>query len=164
MDLSSKGINDLVKLMKDQRQKAILLNKSGDFTLIRQNNSSLISGTSYIILNFNDLDLHVKTPSGQFINYSKKQLFGGHLDSDKNIHNQPKILNPIENIRWDKNPPKGKYEIYATLYSKDDRNKFENTNYKIIVHKNQKIVGSFKNNFTSNNIKKRVKLFDYEVK
>lgn len=119
---------------------------------------------SLIWNNFNDLDLHVKTPSGQFINYSKKQLFGGHLDSDKNIQNQPKILNPIENIRWDENPPKGKYEIYATLFSKDNRNKFENTNYKIIVHKNQKIVGSFKNNFTSNNIGKRVKLFDYEVK
>lgn len=76
MDLSSKGINDLVKLMKDQRQKAILLNKSGDFTLIRQNNSSLISGTSYIILNFNDLDL-LKT---NLLNHSNARKYKTKAD------------------------------------------------------------------------------------
>jgi hypothetical protein len=118
---------------------------------------------SLIWNNFNDLDLHVKTPSGKIINFSQKQFSGGHLDSDKNIQNKIKVSNPIENIRWDSNPPKGKYQIYARFFSKDHRNKFQNTNYKIIVHKDQKIVESFQNNFDQNSVGKMVRLFDYEV-
>lgn len=116
---------------------------------------------SLIWNNYDDLDLHVKTPSGQIINYRKKQSSGGHLDADKNV--TTKILNPIENIRWDNNPPKGKYEVFTKLYKKDNRNKFQNTNFKIIIHKDQQIVNSYENTLPPNSTGRMVKLFDYNV-
>ncbi len=116
---------------------------------------------SLIWNNYDDLDLHVKTPSGQFINYRKPKIGGGHLDADKNVN--VKILNPIENIRWDTNPPRGKYEIYAKMYKKDNRNKFENTKFKIAVHEDQQIINSYENSFPPNSTGKMVKLFDFNV-
>ena len=116
---------------------------------------------SLIWNNYDDLDLHVKTPSGQFINYKRKQASGGHLDADKNV--TTKILNPIENIRWDNNPPKGKYEVYANLYKKDTRNSYQTTNFKITVHKDQQIINSYQNTLSPNSVGRMVKLFDYNV-
>ena len=58
--------------------------------------------------NYNDVDLHVKTPNGTFINFQRKNYAGGHLDVDKNVASHTKVPNPIENIRWDRNAPKRK--------------------------------------------------------
>ena len=116
---------------------------------------------SLIWNNYNDLDLHVKTPSGQFINYKQKKMSGGHLDADKNV--TTKIINPIENIRWDNNPPKGKYEVYTKLFKKDSRNTYQNTQFKITVHKDQQIVNSYENSLAPNSVGRMVKLFDYSV-
>ena len=35
--------------------------------------------------NYNDVDLHVKTPNGTFINFQRNNYAGGHLDVDKNV-------------------------------------------------------------------------------
>ena len=112
--------------------------------------------------NYNDVDLHVKTPSGTIINYQRKQYAGGHLDVDKNVASNAKVPNPIENIRWDRNAPKGKYEVFANLYSVDPRNRGQDTNLKFVLYDDEQEVTSFQNVFKANQpTKKTVKLFDY---
>jgi len=112
--------------------------------------------------NYNDVDLHVKTPNGTFINFQRKNYAGGHLDVDKNVASNVKVPNPIENIRWDRNAPKGKYEVYANLYSVDPRNRGQDTNLKFVLYDDEQEVTSFQNVFKGNQpTKKTVKLFDY---
>ena len=81
---------------------------------------------------------------------------------DKNVASHTKVPNPIENIRWDRNAPKGKYEVYANLYSVDPRNRGQDTNLKFVLYDDEQEVTSFQNVFKGNQpTKKTVKLFDY---
>jgi len=113
--------------------------------------------------NYNDVDLHVKTPNGRFINYQNRNYAGGHLDVDKNVANQSKVPNPIENIRWDSNAPKGKYEVYANLFSIDPRNRGQDTNLRFVLYDDEREVTSFQNVIKPYQKGRRIKLFDYEV-
>jgi hypothetical protein len=75
---------------------------------------------SLIWQNRNDLDLHIKTPSGFEIFYgSKVATCGGELDVDQNIRGEnPK---PVENTRWAKGTcPRGTYEVWVENYAFHD--------------------------------------------
>ncbi len=64
----------------------------------------------------NDVDLHVVTPSGEFINFrTRRSRCGGELDVDANV--QPETTEPVENIFWPTGgAPRGKYRVAVNLY------------------------------------------------
>jgi hypothetical protein len=66
--------------------------------------------------NYNDLDLHVVTASGEKIFYgNRRSLCGGQLDIDQNV--TPTTTSPIENIFWSaESPPRGPFKIYVHHY------------------------------------------------
>ncbi|MFN3193670.1 MAG: hypothetical protein ACE361_24365 [Aureliella sp.] len=65
--------------------------------------------------NINDLDIHVITPSGERISHLYKQSrFGGVLDVDMNVRGESK--EPVENVRWLRNAPLGRYTVLVNLF------------------------------------------------
>ena len=68
--------------------------------------------------NHNDLDLHVITPDGEHISYSRKQArCGGYLDVDMNAGGI-RSMKPVENVRWKKGlAPAGRYRVFVQNYA-----------------------------------------------
>lgn len=69
-----------------------------------------------IWFNRNDLDLHVKDPTGNWIYFARPQ---GKLDVDRNASDSNLTDQPIENIRWPidgPQPPAGKYTVLVDHY------------------------------------------------
>jgi hypothetical protein len=68
--------------------------------------------------NLNDLDLHLIEPDGNKIYYrNKTSRGGGILDIDMNA-GVYKSNEPVENIYFPRNIPKGKYQIVVDFYNK----------------------------------------------
>ncbi|MCB0323515.1 MAG: hypothetical protein KDD69_08075 [Bdellovibrionales bacterium] len=69
---------------------------------------------------FNDLDLHVRTPSGEHIYFGDKHgRCGGFLDVDRNA-GRAETRKPVENIRWkvgDSKPQPGTYEFWVNTFA-----------------------------------------------
>ncbi|MEI7547127.1 MAG: DUF6777 domain-containing protein [Actinomycetota bacterium] len=64
-----------------------------------------------------DLDLAVKDPSGEIVDYdTKKSASGGRLDVDANSTCSEALSQPAENIIWPKTGPKGRYVVQVTMY------------------------------------------------
>lgn len=64
---------------------------------------------------YNDLDLHLFCPSGERIYFNNKDSeCGGELDVDMNV--KPVSDNAVENVVWQKNPPKGTYKVGVHFY------------------------------------------------
>lgn len=63
-----------------------------------------------------DLDLHIVEPTGEIICFNNKvSSIGGRLDIDKNA-GDVLISNPIENVYYKNNPPRGKYGVFVKYY------------------------------------------------
>lgn len=67
--------------------------------------------------NRNDVDLHVMTPSGEFINFAhRRSECRGELDVDMNAERHSD--KPVENIFWPTGQaPHGIYKVYVNLYA-----------------------------------------------
>lgn len=64
---------------------------------------------------YNDLDLHLFCPSGERIYFNNKDSeCGGELDVDMNV--KPVSDNAVENVVWQKTPPKGSYKVGVHFY------------------------------------------------
>ena len=73
--------------------------------------------------NWNDLDLHLITPSGEHIYHdNRKSTCGGELDIDMNF--KPTSKTPVENIVWTRTPPAGVYRIGIRHYKIHKRGLF----------------------------------------
>lgn len=93
---------------------------------------------SLIWNNRNDLDLHVRAPSGQEVWYGCKQsMCGGELDVDQNVRGEnPK---PVENTRWPRNKaPAGNYEVWVENYGFHERNR-RGTDFKVEIEINGQV-------------------------
>jgi len=66
-----------------------------------------------------DIDLHVKAPSGETVYYGNKvSRCGGRLQVDLQVSDY--VSNPVENITWN-NAPRGTYHVYVDVYSNRTR-------------------------------------------
>ena len=66
--------------------------------------------------NYNDLDLHVFTPTLERIYFNNRRTkCGGELNIDMNV--KPTSNRPIENVVWRKDPPKGIYRVHIFHYA-----------------------------------------------
>jgi uncharacterized protein YfaP (DUF2135 family) len=73
--------------------------------------------------NWNDLDLHIITPSGEHVYHdNRKSTCGGELDIDMNF--KPTSKTPVENIVWTRTPPGGVYRVGIRHYKVHKRGLF----------------------------------------
>jgi hypothetical protein len=86
-----------------------------------------------------DLDLHVKTPSGVHIFYgSKRAPCGGELDVDRNVHGE--TTKPVENTRWAKGTAKvGEYEVWVELYAEHERSRSDDIEFRVELEINGEV-------------------------
>ena len=65
--------------------------------------------------NINDVDLHVIAPSGEHISHlHRRSKCQGMLDVDMNVHGESS--DPVENIRWIRHAPWGRYTVLVHLF------------------------------------------------
>jgi len=70
--------------------------------------------------NLNDLDLLIRTPSGEIIHHGNRQSSdGGNLELDMNAKGRTK--RPIENVLWMQSAPSGSYHVFVHHHSKHGR-------------------------------------------
>ncbi len=75
---------------------------------------------------YNDLDLHLFCPSGERIYFNNRNSeCGGELDVDMNV--KPVSNNPVENVVWTSEPPKGTYKVGVHFYKHHRKRKTKKT-------------------------------------
>lgn len=63
--------------------------------------------------NLNDLDLSVRCPNGQVIDFNNRRNCGGELDTDANYRGTPSNT-PVENIAFQGQPANGTYRVIVS--------------------------------------------------
>jgi hypothetical protein len=123
-----KIIEEKVKKLEDKQERLkreleVIENENEiDRRRRRENGRTGVLTISLIWNTLDDVDLHVKTPSGEEILYYKRNSSdGGELDVDMNAGLETSEA-PIENVRWLSNPPLGKYKISAVFFGKKTNN------------------------------------------
>lgn len=111
---------------------------------------------SLIWESYTDLDLHCITPSGKHIFFGNKKEDGGWLDIDMNA-GRGRSLTPVENIRWEKDAPSGKYKFIVHNYT--ERNNGHNP-YKLELEIGDEI---FTYNGVASSVYKET-VFEFEYK
>tara|TARA_B100001113_G_C21034494_1_gene589480 strand:+ start:39 stop:812 length:774 start_codon:yes stop_codon:yes gene_type:complete len=113
---------------------------------------------SLIWFNKNDLDLSVVCPSGERISFDNKiSNCGGRLDIDMNETGNSE--EPVENVFWEKDAPKGRYRVFVEHFEKHDAK--DVTEFNILVS----VDGSpreFKGQISSGDPPQEVCFFDVE--
>lgn len=67
----------------------------------------------------NDLDLAVRCPSGELIDFTNRRGCGGELDVDRNSPDSgPRTRSPVENIAWGSEPGPGRYTVIVTHFAR----------------------------------------------
>lgn len=77
------------------------------------------SGALQIVLAWEgtaDLDLHVRCPDGQRLNWQYRRACGGELDVDANVSEERLSRAPVENARWE-SPGPGTYVVEVHNYN-----------------------------------------------
>jgi len=103
--------NVRVSVDKDQTMTEDML----DFIRGTANASSGQITVSLLWDTYDDLDLHVITPSGARIYFENMRADGGVLDVDMNVEDNKVVLNPVENIFFT-NPRQGAYTVKVVDY------------------------------------------------
>jgi len=85
--------------------------------------------------NTNDLDLHVLTPCGEYINYEQigeGLVCGGYMEYDKNADSDEVVNTPFEHILWSEgHAVDGDYAVYVHNYNQRESN--NKTNFEVHV-------------------------------
>jgi uncharacterized protein YfaP (DUF2135 family) len=120
-ELSDRVANQKVKSELEQRLK-------------REGAKSSDVQISLMWNNYNDLDLHVLSPSGERIhNGNRTSSCGGQLDVDANENAESR--KPVENIFWPEGrAPPGKYQVFVHYYKKHKKRRSKDpTAFQIIA-------------------------------
>ena len=141
-------------------------------------NSSLYAQTEYIEISSNqlfkrsyvayyddsptaledDLDLSVVCPSGERISFDNKiSNCGGRLDIDMNETGNSE--EPVENVFWEKDAPKGRYRVFVEHFEKHDSTDVTEFNILVSVEGNPR---EFKGQISSGDPPQEVCFFDVE--
>ena len=113
---------------------------------------------SLIWFNKNDLDLSVVCPSGERISFDNKiSNCGGRLDIDMNETGNSE--EPVENVFWEKDAPKGRYRVFVEHFEKHDSTDVTEFNILVSVDGNPR---EFKGQISSGDPPQEVCFFDVE--
>ena len=111
---------------------------------------------SLIWFNKNDLDLSVVCPSGERISFDNKiSNCGGRLDIDMNETGNSE--EPVENVFWEKDAPKGRYRVFVEHFEKHDSTDVTEFNILVSVEGNPR---EFKGQISSGDPPQEVCFFD----
>lgn len=116
--LPSEGLGEGGGVLGEGIQEAVISEEGASAFSERLEREGAKRGSVQISLlwnNWNDLDLHVITPSGEHIFHdNRKSACGGELDLDMNF--KPTSKKPVENVVWTKTPPSGTYRVGVRHY------------------------------------------------
>ena len=116
--LPSEGLGEGGGVLGEGIQEAVISEEGASAFSERLEREGAKRGSVQISLlwnNWNDLDLHVITPSGEHIFHdNRKSACGGELDLDMNF--KPTSKTPVENVVWTKTPPSGTYRVGVRHY------------------------------------------------
>ena len=132
----------IVAVEEDEEQEVNI-----DERLQREGGESGVVQISLAWDDYNDLDLHVFTPSGERIYFNNKMSdCDGILDVDMNV--RPVSNTPVENVVWKEQAPLGTYKIGVHFYKHHRKRRTKKKckfRLRVITHgKSKEYVGQMK--------------------
>lgn len=128
------GIFNLGSGIKDQGEDTTQESTLSEEELNNQlENAGALTGAITVSMLWNtydDLDLHVYTPTGEEIYFSNPSAGGGTLDVDANAYDDSLVESPVENIYFSA-PGSGTYSVY--IYNYYDRTEGYGSDYLVRI-------------------------------